>query len=199
MRWTAAVAVTLVAVGLACGGGEEKEETTTTTPPPAPTTAPAPAPTPAPPPEPPKPPPPNFAEASFACCDNATVSGILDNYLDTLDRLAAGASGAGELTALAGYSKKCQDTLAAEDKRTCTNIENLTAEMRKSKEAAHGKLPELGMRVMEIVKRHKGSGKQTVAVGHCEMNDGYWLQREPGVKSPFSPPNADCGVFIKLE
>jgi hypothetical protein len=194
------VAVTLVAVGLACGGGDEKQETTTTAPP-APTTAAPPAPTtaPPPPPEPTKPEPLTFDQASFQCCDNGTVAGILDNYLDTLGRLEAGASGAGELTALAGYAKKCQDVLAAEDKRTCTNIENLTDEMRKSKDAAHAKLPELGMRVMEIVKRHKGSGKQTVAVGHCEKNDGYWLQREPGVKSPFGAPNADCGMFIKLE
>jgi hypothetical protein len=195
MRWTAAVAVTLVAVGLACGGGEEKAETTTTAPPPAP----APPPEPTPPPEPPKPAPLTFADASFACCDNGTVAGILDNYLDTLDRLAAGASGAGELTALAGYAKKCQDVLSAEDKRTCTNIENLTDQMRKSKNAAHEKLPELGMRVMEIVKRHKGSGKQTVAVAHCEKNDGYWLQRAETLKSPFDAPNADCGAYIKLE
>jgi hypothetical protein len=183
-------------VALACGGG--KEETTTTAPPPAPTTAPPP-PAPTPPPEPPKPPPLTFAEASFSCCDNATVAGILDNYLDTLGRLAAGAAGAGELTALAGYSKKCQDVLAAEDKRTCTNIENLTVEMRKSKDAANAKLPELGIAVMEIVKRHKGSGKQTVAVAHCDKNDGYWLQRDEALKSPFGGANADCGGFIKLE
>ena len=100
MRWSAAVAVTLVAMGLACGGGDEKE--TTTTAPPAPTTAPAPAPAPPPPPEPVKPPPLTFADASFACCDDGTAAGILDNYLDTLGRLAAGASGAGELTARAG-------------------------------------------------------------------------------------------------
>ena len=200
MRWSAAVALTLVVAALACGGGK-KDETTSTAPPPAPTTAPPPAPTPPPPPpEPPKPPPLTFADAKFLCCDNATVAGVLDNYLDTLDRLAAGASGAGELTALRGYSKKCEDTLAAEDKRTCTNIANLTDEMRKSKTAAHDKVGELGMRVMEIVKRHKGSGHQTVAVGHCDKNDGYWLQRTDGPpKSPFDAPNNDCGVFIKLE
>ena len=194
MRWSAAVAVSLVAMGLACGGGDEKETTTT-----APTTAPEPAPPPPPPPEPVKPPPLTFADASFQCCDSGPVAGILDNYLDTLGRLAAGSSGAGELTALSGYAKKCQDVLGAEDKRTCTNIENLTDEMRTSKDAAHAKLPELGMRVMEIVKRHKGSGKQTVAVAHCDKNEGYWLQREETLKSPFSAPNADCGAFIKLE
>jgi hypothetical protein len=198
MRWSAAVALTLVAVALACGGGKKDETTTAPPPPPAPTTAPTPPP---PPPEPPKPPPLTFADASFSCCDNSTVTGILDNYLDTLDRLAAGASGAGELTAVAGYAKKCQDVLAAEDKRTCTNIDNLTKEMRKSKSAAHEKLPELGMRVMELVKRHKSAsgGKYTVAVGHCDKNDGYWLQRAETLKSPFDAPNADCGEFIKLE
>jgi hypothetical protein len=198
MRWSAAVALTLVVAALACGGGKKDE--TTTAPPPAPTTAPAPAPPPPPPPEPPKPPPLTFADAQFQCCNDSTVAGILDNYLDTLDRLAAGAAGAGELSALRGFSKKCQDVLPAEDKRTCTNIENLTDEMRKSKTAAHDKVGELGMRVMEIVKRHKGTGHQTIAVAHCDKNDGYWLQRtDAPPKSPFDAPNNDCGVFIKLE
>lgn len=198
MRWTAGVAVTLVAVGLACGGGKDKDEAATTTPP-APTTAPEPAPAPTPPPEPTKPAPLTFADASFSCCDNSTVAGILDNYLDFLGRLQAGATGKGELTALEGFAKKCQDVLGAEDKRTCTSIESLCDAMRKSEGAARDKLPELGMRVMEIVKRHKGSGKQTVAVAHCEKNDSYWLQREEALKSPFGGPTADCGTYIKLE
>jgi len=195
MRWTAAVAFTLVAVALACGGGEEKDEAATTAPPPAPTTAPTPPP---PPPEPPKPPPLTFADAKFDCCDNSTVGGILDNYLDAVGRMEKGVAGAGEFTAVAGYAKKCQDVMAAEDKRTCTNIDNLTKEMRKSKSAAEAKLPEFGMAVMEIVKRHKGSGKHTVAVGHCEKNDAYWLQRDEALKNPFGVDNADC-AFIKLE
>ena len=195
MRWSGAVAVTLVVVGLACGGG--KEETTTTAPPPAPTTAPPP-PEPTPPPEPPKPPPLTFAEASFSCCDNSTVGGLLDNYLDAVARMEKGVAGAGEFTAVAGYAKKCQDVMAAEDKRTCTNIENITKDMRKSKAEAEAKLPEFGMAVMELVKRHKGSGKHTVAVGHCEKNDAYWLQRDETLKSPFGGDGADCG-FIKLE
>ena len=195
MRWSAAVALTLVVMALACGGGKEKDEAATTAPPPVPTTAPTPAP---PPPPPPEPPPLTFADAKFSCCDNSTVGGILDNYLDTVDRLTAGSAGAGDLTAIAGFAKKCEDVLAAEDKRTCTNIVNLTHEMRKGKSAADAKLPELGMRVMEIVKRHKGSGKHTVAVGHCEKNDAYWLQRDETLKSPFGGDTADCG-FIKLE
>jgi hypothetical protein len=195
MRWTAAVALTLVVAALACGGG--KNETTTTAPPPAPTTAPPPAPAP-PPPEPPKPPPLTFADAKFTCCDNPTMGGILDNYLDSVDRIAAGGNGAGDLTAIAGFAKKCQDVSPAEDKRTCTNIENLTVEMRKSTAAGREKLPELGMRVMEIVKRHKGSGKHTAAVGHCEKSDAYWLQRDETLKSPFGGDSTDC-AFIKLE
>jgi len=127
------------------------------------------------------------------------VAGVLDNYLDFVGKFEGGGPAKGELMALTGYSKKCQDTLAAEDKRTCTNIQNLCSEMMKSTTASRDKLPELGMRVMEIVKRHKGSGHQTVAVAHCDKNDGYWLQRSETLKSPFGGANADCGEFIKLE
>jgi hypothetical protein len=193
MRWTAAVAITGVAMGLACGGGDKNE---TPPPPPAPTTAPPPPP--APPPEPVKPPPPTFAEASFPCCDSGPVNGIVDNYLDFLNDINTG-GGKAELTALKGFAKKCQDVLAAEDKRTCTSIEALTDDMRKSNSEMHAKTPELGMRVMEIVKRHKGSGKLTLAVAHCDKNDGYWIQRTETLKSPFAAPYADCGEFIKLE
>ncbi len=197
MRWTAAVAVTCVAMGLACGGGKNEAETTATTPPAPTTTAPPPAPTP--PPEPPKPVVLTYADTSFQCCDNGTAAGILDNYLDYLGKLEAGGAGKGELTALEGYAKKCQDVLGAEDKRTCTNIEALCDEMRKSESAGRAKLPELGMRVMEIVKRHKGSGKQTVAIAHCDKNDAYWIQRTEVLKSPFGGANADCGTYIKLD
>jgi hypothetical protein len=198
MRWSAAVAVTLVVMALACGGGKEKDEAATTAPPPVPTTAPAPAPPPPPPPEPQKPPPLTFADAKFTCCDNPTAGGIVDSYLDAMSRIMAGSAGGGEYSAILGFAKKCQDVLPAEDKRTCTNLENLVNQMRKSKSAAEAKLPEFGMAVMDIAKRHKGSGKHTAAVGHCEKNDAYWLQRTEELKNPFGVDNADC-AFIKLE